>query len=124
MNKIWRMRCLVAGLLVLLVGVGAVSVVSATDSNKVALRADLPDFGPKILEDIKRYEPTCIEAFGKIPSFKNDYERKAWLDKLDIIGSKVLNKIPYEPPGPEGPVIAYGYSVYGYISLSIVWLYG
>jgi len=124
MNKIWRIRCLVAGLIVLLIVSGMVGIVSATDSlsygNKVALRnVNIPDFGPKILEDIKRYEPTCIEAFGKIPSFKNDYERKIWLDKLDIIGNKVLNKIPYEPPGPEGPVIAYGYSVYGYFFVDI-----
>ena len=69
MNKIWRIRCLVAGLIVLLVCVGVVGVVSATDSlsysNKVTLRnVNIPDFA-KVLED-KRYEPTCIEAFGKI----------------------------------------------------------
>ena len=45
-------RWLVAGLIVLLVCVGVVDVVSATDSlsysNKVALRnVNIPDFGPK-----------------------------------------------------------------------------
>jgi len=69
MNKIWKMGCLVAGLIVLLIVSGVVGVVSATDSlsygNKEALRnVNIPDFA-KVLED-KRYEPTCIEAFGKI----------------------------------------------------------
>ena len=63
----------------------------------------------------KLCEEIVIDIRGKIPKFENDTERNEWFKKLDELGDSLREKQSLkEFKYPEGPVISYGYSVYGY----------
>ncbi len=64
---------------------------------------------------MKLCEEIVIDIRGKIPKFENKTEKKEWFEKLDELGdslreSQSLKEFKY----PAGPVITYGYSIYGY----------
>ena len=64
---------------------------------------------------MKLCEETVIDIRGKILKFENDTEKNEWFEKLDELEDSLreeqsLKEFKY----PEGPVISYGYNIYGY----------
>jgi len=60
-----------------------------------------------------------IAIYGREREFYIEDERREWLDKLDSIGSGVRDDMK-KYIRPDGPVISYGYSYYGYISVEFL----
>ena len=60
-----------------------------------------------------------IATYGREREFYIEDERREWLDKLDSIGSGVRDDMK-KYIRPDGPVISYGYSYYGYISVEFL----
>ena len=60
-----------------------------------------------------------IAIYGREREFYIEDERREWLDKLDSIGSGVRDDMK-KYIRPDGPVISYGYSYYGYTSVEFL----
>ncbi|KAF5036386.1 hypothetical protein DSECCO2_575600 [anaerobic digester metagenome] len=78
-------------------------------------------FGPETLEELKN-DPNFIAAYGNIPTFESLEEREKWLDTLDKIYTEVNDNFEKEMSKyfyPNGPVIAYGYTIDGVLKVAI-----
>lgn len=78
-------------------------------------------FGPGTLDVLKK-DPNFIAAHGSIPTFSTSDERKQWLntiDKLYTNFNKDYKKGILKHLYPNGPVIAYGYSIDGILQVVI-----
>lgn len=74
-------------------------------------------FGPETLDKL-RSDPNFIAAFGNIPAFSNQNDKKQWLDRLNNIYHATIPEISkYEYP--NGPVSAFGYSIDGVLLVGI-----
>lgn len=89
---------------------------STENENEIPQRLPLT-FGPGTLDKLKS-NPDFIAAYGSIPAFSNQDDRKQWLDKLDNIYHMVIPEMSkYEYP--NGPVTAFGYSIDGVLQVGV-----
>lgn len=78
---------------------------------------DIPDFGPEVFDKLKK-DSKIHKTKGKIPKYKTQEQRLAWLDKLNEnrVGVRgEISKYVY----PKGPVIGYGYDWEGYFLVDL-----
>jgi hypothetical protein len=74
-------------------------------------------FSPETLDKL-RSNPDFIAAYGSIPAFSNQDDRKQWLDRLNNVYHATIPEMSkYEYP--NGPVTAFGYSIDGVLLVGI-----
>jgi streptogrisin B len=101
---------------VLLVTIVLVPIVSAEENVTKELT-----FGPDTFDVLKK-DPNFIGAYGNIPAFSNQDDRKQWLDTLDKVYTKATKNFKNDMSKnfyPNGSVIAYGYTIDGVLQVTI-----
>ena len=75
----------------------------------------LPDYGPVIFEEAKS-NPSVIAVYGTMPVIKQESEKREWTNLLGHSKDRELDPFFAEF---SGPVISYGVSINGYLSVGM-----
>lgn len=106
----------------MLVGMVLIPAVSAEENAAKELNATAElTFGPGTFDELKK-DPNFIAAYGNIPAFSTSEEREKWLDALDKVYTEANDNFEKEMSKyfyPNGPVIAYGYTIDGVLKVAI-----